>query len=182
MMEQTYGCCFDFPCEYGNPPNIHGIRGLATEKWPSSSVWFSACRILGKLSSFKEGKAFTESVSRPLSCMNHFASKMWVLSCCSECLNTRVKAMCLPALFYPWKQIPSSFRYGSWGYCCGSVSESVGCHAVVTSSRWHSTANWPVARSCEPPARFRNSKGWRRVKLALSQVWKQHSDGFSCSC
>ena len=45
-----------------NPPNIHGIRGLATEKWPSSSVWFSACRILGKFFSFKEGKAFTESV------------------------------------------------------------------------------------------------------------------------
>ena len=173
-----------FPVNMGTKPSQHS-RHQGTCHW---KMTFKQCVILSmqdpRKAFFFQGRKgiHRECVSRPLSCKNHFASKMWVLSCCSECLNSRVKAMCLTALFYPWKQIPSSFRYGSRGYYCGSVSESVGCHAVVTSSGWHSTANWPVARSCEPPACFRNSKGWRRVKLALSQVWKQHSNGFSCSC
>ena len=168
-MEQTYGCS-RHSRQSGDLPLKNDLQAVCDSQHAGS--WESF--LLSRKERHSQSVCFQASILHEPFC--------WVLSCCSECLNSRVKAMCLPALFYPWKQIPSSFRYGSWGYCCGSVSESVGCHAVVTSSRWHSTANWPVAGSCEPPACFRNSKGWRRVKLALSQVWKQHSDGFSCSC
>ena len=54
---------------------------------------------------------------------------------------------------------------------CGNVSESTGCHSVVTLSRWHSTAKGPMARNCEPLAWFRNSEDG--AKLALSDVRKQ---------
>ena len=27
MMEQMFGCCFDFPCECGTPPYGQGLRG-----------------------------------------------------------------------------------------------------------------------------------------------------------
>ena len=59
------------------------------------------------------------------------------------------------------------------------MSESAGCHTVVTSLRLHSIENGPEVRSCEPPACFKNPKGWikscsiRRKKTVIGWILQQ---------
>ena len=67
LMEQMFQCCFAFPCECGDLP--YGLRlrrndesKMTSKQALSSSVCHSAHSMLGKLSSFEEGKTSTESV------------------------------------------------------------------------------------------------------------------------
>ena len=112
MTEQMFGCCFDFPCEW-DPSLQAGPQGALPLKNDLQASAFQQCVTLsmqetGKVYSFKEGKTSTESVFRPLSCSNCFASKTSDLQACSGDLNSRVRAMCLPVLSKPCKHIPRS--------------------------------------------------------------------------
>ena len=98
----------------------------------------------------------------PLSCRKSFVSETWDLQACSEGADSRVSAVCLPALSESWEHILGHTGTAHEEAGCRSVSESSGCHTLVTSMRWHSTANGPEVRSCKPLACFRNLKGWRK--------------------
>ena len=112
LMEKMFGCWFAIPCDCGDLCCGLRLRGNSECKKTckqvlSSSECHSAHSMMGKQSSFQEGKASTKSVFfELLSCNNCFTSKTWNLQACSEELNSRVRAMCLPALSEPYKHIP----------------------------------------------------------------------------
>ena len=134
----------------------HNSRGrqislLQLKKWPNSRM---------KLHRIPKGSILQHNPTGGLY-QNKRGSLIWQL-------NSRVRAVFLGH---------TSTAHEETG--CGSVSESAGCNAVVTSSRWYSTANGPKVRNCEPATCFRNPKGCskasssRSKKTAIGWIFKQ---------
>ena len=147
---------------------------FATEKWPPSkqfqTVWLSTQWILGKLSSFEEGKASTESVIST-SIRNYLASKMWDLQVCPRTWIPEL-GQCVSLHFLSFlNTFPGHSMTAREEAGFESVSGNTVCHTVGTQTRWLSTGNRPVAMRIEPPACFRNPKG--RTKLSFEKEWKQ---------
>ena len=137
----------------------------------SSSECHSAHSITGKLSSFKEGKASTKSVFLELySCQNCLTSNTWDLQACPEDLTSRVRALCLHGRVQALQNIPRPFCDCPWGlrlWKCAWQCWVPHCGHLL---RWHSTANGPTVRTCQPAAASEIKKGG--ASLAISEVRK----------
>ena len=81
--------------------------------------------------------------------------------------------MCFPTLSEAWKHISMLYLECPWENRLWSVSKSADCHPVVTQ-RWHLTGNEAAASCWEPPACFRNPKGWTEmlgVRSKKTGIW-----------
>ena len=113
VMEQMFGCCFDFPCEWDTSLQAGPQETLPLKNDFQASTG-KPCTTLrtqeaGKVIFLKGRKGIhRECVVRPLSCSNCFASKTSDLQACSEDLHSRVRAVCLPVLSEPCKHNPRS--------------------------------------------------------------------------
>ena len=124
--------------------------GQQTECW-ESYVWLM--------------KGKKESVFTHLSISSCLDSKMRGLQVCTEELISRVKAICFPALCEPCEHFPRSYwdRKQAAAECLRVLS------AIVVLPRLADIAleNVSVARSCKPPAFFRNCKCFNKA-IAMS--------------
>ena len=120
VMEQTFGVCFDVPWECGSPPWEQGLRShchwkMTSKQALSSHVWLSVCwqnYLPWKKERHPQRFCFQASI-----CSKCFTSQMSDLQTWTESLNSRVRAICLPALSETCKHIPRLEQYcpgGIW--------------------------------------------------------------------
>ena len=178
----SFGSCFDLPVSVGALPGHRASGALATNHDLHASA-FQLCdtQHAGDWESYLPWRkerhpqrvCFQASI-----CSKCFASQTSDLQACSEGLNSRVRAVCLPAHSEPCKHIPRSER------CCHEEegwrsATEVGCHDGVTWSRAPCASNGSQARSYGPAPCWRYPKArskasWvRRRKTAMGWIFKQ---------
>ena len=113
-----------------------------------------------------------EYVFRSLSIKNCLDAIMWDLHICPVDLTSRVRGQFVSCTF--WASLTHSYGVPELPMRKGvaEVSESAGCHTVVTLMKWHPTVHRPAAGSCKPPTCFRNSKGWpQTLSVRRNSYW-----------
>ena len=115
----SFGSCFDLPVSVGALPGHRASGALATNHDLHASA-FQLCdtQHAGDWESYLPWRkerhpqrvCFQASI-----CSKSFASQVSDLRACSKDLNSRVRAMCLPAHSEPCKHIPGSERCCPWG-------------------------------------------------------------------
>ena len=143
----------------------------------SSSMWLSAHRMLGKLCSFEEGKASTESVFSDL-----YQDLSIFLDVRSPDLSREPIFQSLGSVSLQILSFVNTFQdHTGMPMMKQAMEESVCCVLFCPyQMSWHSTGNGPGTRSYEPPVASEIQKGG--AKLSLSEVRKQVLNELSSSC
>ena len=114
------GAGFPFPVTVGLFPMVTASGEFATEKCPASkrfqATWDFSTQNGGKAIFILAKKIINrEYVFRSLSIRNCVVSKTWDIQACPEDWNTRLRAMCLPALCELYKHSPRPYHDCPWG-------------------------------------------------------------------